>query len=293
MKISGKSSVEIAKVFGIAKGTVNRHLRNNNFFNSGKLLHCKNCGKTFTHKSNGGTAQKFCSHKCRCDFNYKNRKVKVKRTCEICNKKIIADNYYTNICSDECIKYKKEQIKLIKTKEKLKNKKIKVYKTKCKHCDNTIISKRKRSYCNDVCVDKAKNKRRSLRKRKFKKCHNCSAWHYKVGFYCTERCRKKVNSIMNKEYNKVRYKIAKENGKFDRGITIEKLMKRDGERCYLCGDAVLFDLHYLHPKYPTIEHVLAIKNGGTHSWDNVKVACRECNTRKSTTLVEEFMKGVD
>lgn len=50
MKISGKSSVEIAGVFGIAKGTVNRHLRNNNFFNSGKLLQCKNCNKTFTHK---------------------------------------------------------------------------------------------------------------------------------------------------------------------------------------------------------------------------------------------------
>ncbi|MFV5908625.1 HNH endonuclease [Staphylococcus arlettae] len=54
-----------------------------------------------------------------------------------------------------------------------------------------------------------------------------------------------------------------------------------------------FDLHYLDPKYPTIEHVLAIKNGGTHSWDNVKVACRDCNIRKSTTMVEEFMKGVD
>lgn len=293
MKISGKSSVEIAKVFGVAKGTVNRHLRNNNFFNSGKLLQCRNCGKTFTHKANGGSAQKFCSNKCRCDYNYKNRKVKIKRTCKICNKEFLADSYNKNICSDKCVEYKKEQSRINKTKERLKNKRIKLYKTRCNYCGEEIISKYKRKYCNELCSDRMDSKKRSLRKRKLKRCRNCNVWHRKIGFCCSEECRRKVNAALNKEYGKMRYKNARRNGKFDRGITIERLIKRDGEQCYLCGDTVLFDNDINHPKYPTIEHVLAINNGGTHSWDNVKVACRECNTRKSTILVEQFMKGVD
>lgn len=293
MKISGKTSDEIANVFGIAKGTVNRHLRNNNFFNSGKLLQCKNCDKTFTHKSNGGTAQKFCSHKCRCEYNNKNRKIEIKRNCEICGQSFIADNYYSSICSDECIEYKKEILQKEKIKKRLRYRKIKLYKTECKYCGSKIFSKYRRSYCNDQCSNRMESKKRSLRKRKLKKCKICNVWHRKTGFCCSNYCKKRLEIATNKLYSSKRMEIAKQNGTFDRGITIEKLIKRDGERCYLCGDTVIFDLGYNHSKYPTIEHVLAIKNGGTHSWDNVKVACRECNTRKSTILVDEFMKGVD
>ncbi|KTW22503.1 hypothetical protein NS341_07555 [Staphylococcus xylosus] len=72
-------------------------------------------------------------------------------------------------------------------------------------------------------------------------------------------------------------------------MDIYKLIERDGKQCYLCGDAVSFDCHYNSPKYPTIEHVLAIANGGTHSWENVKVACRDCNTRKGTKTLKEVM----
>lgn len=293
MKTSGNTSKHIAEVFGVNTVTINRHLKKNGFSDSGKLLKCKNCNEEFKHQSNGGTTQKFCSHKCRCSYNYKRREIKIERSCEVCNKQFISDNYYEKICSDKCIERKKERSEIVRTKKRLRKRKIRLYNTECKCCGNRIISKYRRSYCNNLCSDRMDSKRRSLRKKKLKKCRNCNVWHRRVGFCCSEHCMKKISVATNRDYSKKRYQIARENGEFDRDITIERLMKRDGERCYLCGDAVLFDLHYLDPKYPTIEHVLAIKNGGTHSWDNVKVACRDCNTRKSTTMVEEFMKGVD
>ncbi|RQM94427.1 hypothetical protein COR53_07845 [Staphylococcus pettenkoferi] len=85
--------------------------------------------------------------------------------------------------------------------------------------------------------------------------------------------------------------LARKNGQFDADIDIYKLIERDGGRCYLCGDDVLFSYNFNHPKYPTIEHVVPISKGGTHSWDNVMVACRDCNTRKKTKSLEDFLKG--
>ena len=36
--------------------------------------------------------------------------------------------------------------------------------------------------------------------------------------------------------------------------------------------------------YPSIDHVIPVSKGGRHSWDNVKLAHRLCNTVKSNKL---------
>ncbi|WP_210434349.1 HNH endonuclease [Virgibacillus sp. SK37] len=37
--------------------------------------------------------------------------------------------------------------------------------------------------------------------------------------------------------------------------------------------------------YPSIEHVIPISKGGTHTWDNVKLAHRKCNNLKSDKVI--------
>src|SRR5699024_11540900 len=107
--------------------------------------------------------------------------------------------------------------------------------------------------------------------------------------YYREECKRKADKIKDELRKSGRLKKARSNGQFDADIDIYKLIERDGEYCYLCGDGVHFNNHYNDPKYPTIEHVLAIANGGTHSWDNVKVACRDCNNHKGTKTLKEVM----
>lgn len=85
-----------------------------------------------------------------------------------------------------------------------------------------------------------------------------------------------------------RMELAKLNGQYDNDISIRKLIERDGNKCYLCNNETTFEVNHTHNKYPTIEHVIPIAKGGTHSWDNVKVACRECNINKGVLSVEEF-----
>ena len=38
-------------------------------------------------------------------------------------------------------------------------------------------------------------------------------------------------------------------------------------------------------KYPSIDHVIPLSKGGTHSWDNVKLAHFSCNSAKGASLV--------
>ncbi|WP_253213721.1 HNH endonuclease [Tetragenococcus halophilus] len=161
----------------------------------------------------------------------------------------------------------------------------------CKYCGNKFAQSFQRIYCSDECRKKQVEfeKKEAWRSRK---CRYCGSLGCEFdGKFCSKKCKTNSFIFSRRAKDKIRYQRARRNGRFDSDIDIHKLIERDGERCYLCGDKVLFYYHYNDPKYPTIEHVTPIAKGGTHSWDNVKVACRECNTRKATSSISEFSGG--
>lgn len=43
-----------------------------------------------------------------------------------------------------------------------------------------------------------------------------------------------------------------------------------------------------HKGVPEIDHLLPISRGGTHTMDNLTLACRACNAGKSDKTPEEF-----
>lgn len=73
----------------------------------------------------------------------------------------------------------------------------------------------------------------------------------------------------------------------DRDITLKKLYDRDNGICYLCGKVCDFnDSKYVDgafvvgKDYPTVEHIKPISLGGSDTWDNIKLACLYCNSKK-------------
>lgn len=81
------------------------------------------------------------------------------------------------------------------------------------------------------------------------------------------------------------------NGFVDRSITLKRLSRRDGCICYLCGEPVDWDDYRIDKgqklcgnAYPSIDHVVPLAHGGTHTWDNVKLAHRICNSLKSDDM---------
>lgn len=76
-------------------------------------------------------------------------------------------------------------------------------------------------------------------------------------------------------------------------ITLDALIERDGGVCYLCG-CTTSKADSWHDEngnficgetYPTRDHVMPIAKGGTHTWDNVKLACMKCNSTKGATIL--------
>lgn len=102
---------------------------------------------------------------------------------------------------------------------------------------------------------------------------------------CSSECsRKKRNRQHNRDR---RYKKLLENGDIDKSITLDKLIKRDNGICYLCGAAVNLNdytlingIKQVGPMYPSIDHVIPVARGGTHTWNNVKLAHLMCNVKK-------------
>lgn len=77
----------------------------------------------------------------------------------------------------------------------------------------------------------------------------------------------------------------------DPGITIAGLRARDGDTCCYCHTPMDYASNphgRRNPAKATIEHVLPISRGGTHTWDNVKLACWQCNLQKNAKTIDEW-----
>lgn len=100
---------------------------------------------------------------------------------------------------------------------------------------------------------------------------------------CCTACSKKL------QYARKDKRIPKEQI-VDKDITLEALYRRDSGFCYICGRKCDWndkDGLKVFGRYPTIEHLVPVSRGGLHSWGNVRLACFDCNVKKSDEILPE------
>lgn len=107
--------------------------------------------------------------------------------------------------------------------------------------------------------------------------------HYPTSKYCSKTCQKKNTDRARKRYKGIT---------IDKGITLKGIADRDHNQCQICGLFVDWNDYIETDKtvicgdmYPSIDHIRPISLGGLHSWDNVQLAHRGCNTRKSNKYI--------
>lgn len=214
-----------------------------------KTYICKHCGKEFMPKqSNRAT---YCSRQCSYEDKKAKAKAKINPKCIVCGKEF-KGRTDAKYCSDKCRKENDRRKSNEYLKSKHKNKKH-----ICKECGKEFIPEygnKRRTFCSDTCLKEYVHQLSKVRRRR---------------------------------------KI-KENGEVDLGITLNKLIKRDKDICKMCGKAI--DIHdYLinkcgnfivGDKYPSIDHIIPIAKGGTHTWNNVQLAHFRCNTLKSDRITK-------
>lgn len=269
----GKSYSEIAKILNISKDTVrywatknklNGIIRDNNSGNRDLKTNIENFKKRFESKFN-----KFIYIE-----GYENSESKVVVKCLVCEKthKRIANCIRSkkSICCPYCKEKEREEKKL--KEQELKDKKL---------------QERRREI---EKLNEIKKKSREIEK----ECVECGEKFItrdKKRICCSKECSKKRS---NRKKEKRLYK----NGDIDNTITLIKLIKRDKCICHICGSKCdINDYSYKDnvfiagDNYPSIDHVQPISKGGKHTWNNVKLAHRHCNTIKRDKVLYENRVG--
>lgn len=270
------------------------------------IKQCEVCGKEF--KAKRRTA-KTCCRKCSDKLYEQNRTVKHKYTCEHCGKEFEHTNRKTvKFCSEKCLaEYNKQEL-FIREQERLR---LRTIYNKCSYCGATFATTKSNvKYCSDDCrilhgktlakeryvitsAERLKNNPINKINKRCKECGKHFSTTYSNKIFCSNKCKRKNNYRIN-EINR-RNKII-ENGSVDWSISVERLYRRDKGTCYLCNGQCDMNDYYVNDNdivicgndYPSIDHVIPISKGGTHSWDNVRLAHRHCNAIKRDALLKDL-----
>lgn len=136
----------------------------------------------------------------------------------------------------------------------------------------------------------AARKRHAAEMEKDKKCSICGAVYHsgqETSAYCSDKCKSKAHRSNHRK------RARRHGADYESGITLRRLYERDNGTCAICGGRCDFDDRRwgpCGPSYPSIDHVVALARGGSHTWDNVQLACCMCNSIKSDRDMEEVTR---
>lgn len=243
---------------------------------------CEGCGKTFTPAHSLTPASKnagrFCSRECcfasdwhrsRCRQRQAEHAEEQKkdRACLRCGKtyRVSAEWKNTRFCSEAC--------------------RDKVFVCVCRFCGKDFQTRYpKVKYCSQACGLDYLDRSRPRKAGQFQ-CIECGrlatvAKHFSEGrTYCSIKCSKRATKRNARHVRRQRVNT----GQPDM-ITIAKLMERDKGICYHCGNSVDATAKTPMSRAPTIDHFIPVSKKGLHKWDNVVLACFDCNVDKSDSM---------
>lgn len=74
---------------------------------------------------------------------------------------------------------------------------------------------------------------------------------------------------------------------FDEAVTRRAVFDRDQGKCYICGKSTNWNRNgEWDPDLANLDHIDPVSRGGSHTWENVALACQLCNIRKGAKQIE-------
>jgi predicted nucleic acid-binding Zn ribbon protein len=131
---------------------------------------------------------------------------------------------------------------------------------------------RRKRFCSRPCKDRAKDAARQAvieAAKPERQCIHCGADMPRSmradARFCSEDC------------NSAAHNLKRGNGRLGPGrrreIERAYIIERDGSRCHLCGKKC-------KPEEIHLDHLIPLSRGGTHAYENVRVAHAFCNLSK-------------
>lgn len=123
-----------------------------------------------------------------------------------------------------------------------------------------------------------------------KRCACCGKSFHSLNarrIYCSDTCKHTQAFRNNPKSHSYRGRCRRYGVRYDSSVKREKVLERDRMTCQICGkrcDPNDKRWGTLGPDYPTLDHIIPLAKGGTHTWDNVQCACGMCNSIKRDLL---------
>lgn len=136
---------------------------------------------------------------------------------------------------------------------------------KCKVCDKAI---------KQADYEAHPEKHREIVRKSMRK--HPDRTHARFALWCKENPEKALA-------RGARRRARKRNAPIIESVDRRAIIERDKSVCYLC-------LQVCTPLNVTLDHLVPLYRGGSHAADNLRVACRSCNSSKGTKLLGEFLK---
>ena len=154
----------------------------------------------------------------------------------------------------------------------------------CEHCGDSYSGiargMARRKFCSRKCKVDAKNAKTraalaASKQNLVRDCPQCGSTLDRAmrsdAVYCSETC----NSAAHNATRKVKMKILVD-GAVER-IPRAYIIERDASRCHMCRKKC-------KPNEIQLDHVIPISVGGTHTLENIRVACATCNLSKGARV---------
>ncbi|QOY37053.1 HNH endonuclease [Anaerobacillus isosaccharinicus] len=261
---------------------------------------CEYCGKEFERTVTKGRKKRFCDDNCRVYAKNLRFKNKYEHTCKQCGSIFTSHRKNDIYCSVSCqATYRSNQTVEIK----------------CKQCGHTFAGKKGLNYCSDECKyetricpqcsKKFKVPRNWVYKKTFcsrkcqgrseakhiSTCENCSSEftgrNNRMNKFCSRKCF--YEKLGYEEHNVKRtnhlsdassIKRAIENGVEYEHIDVLEVFERDKWTCGICGDVVDDSLVYPDTMSASLDHIIPLSRGGSHTYENVQCSHLKCNIKK-------------
>lgn len=163
---------------------------------------------------------------------------------------------------------------------------------RCRECDRIAKEKQKANqslhkWFDGLVADiHREEKRIAKQERKQSRVHPCLVCGKQTDRpkYCSQECYKTTQNYISGSHDRLN-----KSNIIDTDIILKRLYKKEWGVCYLCGESCDWEdftitkggVFIAGDMYPSIDHIKPLAKGGLHSWDNVRLAHRICNTKKS------------
>lgn len=240
------------------------------------LITCVVCRQTVA-RTGVNRLQRFCSKRCAWRAREEGRAKRQRRwrlRCQACDAEFTSPAAATKYCSADCRPTKPQPMA------------TPLRYGDCPECGNVFIRRGPRKYCSHQCMYQANLRRTVVGRRAtvmhitYGSCARCSSTFVRPPHtqkaYCSERCRDATQK-------RNRHHTQRSTSRKGERITLRALGNRDNWTCHICKRRVTHKPGNTQ-RSPSIDHLIPLSDpNGTHTWDNVALAHRACNSTRSNT----------